>query len=378
MRILLIGEYSHLHNSLKQGLVFLGHEVSLVSSGDGFKNLPSDFSYDSKICKNKFVHIFKQIIYRISDFDIAEIERGLRFFAISKIFQNYDIVQLINEKPIQTTSNFELYLLKKIFKKNQKVYVLASGVDYLNVQYLIKNKSFKSILNPYFENKNLAKYYEYVFKYSTKNHKKLHGYVYENCQGFIASDLDYHFPLLNVKKYLGLIANPINIEKLEFETPKIDDKIIIFLGVNTGNYYQKGINYFEKALAIIKEKYHEKVEIIIAKNIPYKDYINLYNKSHILLDQIFANDQGYNALEAMAKGKVVFTGAGIEFQNFYNLKEKVAIEANPDVDYLVKKLSFLIENPEQIEIIAKNARLFVVKEHNFIEIAQKYIDKWTA
>ena len=179
MRILLIGEYSHLHNSLKQGLVFLGHEVVLVSSGDGFKNLPSDFSYDSKFCKNKFVHIFKQIIYRISDFDIAEIERGLRFFILSKKFQNYDIVQLINEKPIQTTTNFELYLLKKIFKKNQKVYVLASGVDYLNVQYLIKNKSFKSILNPYFENKNLAKYYEYVFKYSTKNHKKLHDYIYE-------------------------------------------------------------------------------------------------------------------------------------------------------------------------------------------------------
>ena len=97
-----------------------------------------------------------------------------------------------------------------------------------------------------------------------------------------------------------------------------------------------------------------------------------------MLDQIFANDQGYNALEAMTKGKVVFTGAGIEFQEFYKLNEKVAIEAIPDVDYLVKELSFLIENHEQIEIIAKNARLFVEKEHNYIKIAQKYIDKWTS
>ena len=378
MRILLIGEYSHLHNSLKQGLVFLGHEVTLVSSGDGFKNLPSDFSYDSKICKNKFVYIFKQIIYRIFNFDIAEIERGLRFFGLSKMFQNYDIVQLINEKPIQTTTNFEIYLLRKIFKNNQKVFVLASGVDYLNVQYLMKNKNFKSILNPYFENKNLAKYYEYVFKYSTQNHKKLHDYIYENCQGFIASDLDYHFPLLNDKKYLGLIANPINTENLEFKTPKIDDKMVIFLGINSGNYYQKGINYFEKALTILKEKYQEKLEIIIVKNIPYTDYINLYDKSHILLDQIFANDQGYNALEAMTKGKVVFTGVGIEFQEFYKLKEKVAINTIANVDYLVKELSFLIENPEQIEIIAKNARSFVEKEHNYIKIAQKYIDKWTS
>jgi hypothetical protein len=30
-------------------------------------------------------------------------------------------------------------------------------------------------------------------------------------------------------------------------------------------------------------------------------YINSYNKAHILLDQVYAYDQGYNALEAMAK-----------------------------------------------------------------------------
>ena len=42
MRILLVGEYSRLHNSLKEGLVQLGHEVVLLSSGDGFKNFPSD------------------------------------------------------------------------------------------------------------------------------------------------------------------------------------------------------------------------------------------------------------------------------------------------------------------------------------------------
>jgi hypothetical protein len=37
----------------------------------------------------------------------------------------------------------------------------------------------------------------------------------------------------------------------------------------------------------------------------YTTYINSYNKAHILLDQTYAYDQGYNALEAMAKGKVV-------------------------------------------------------------------------
>jgi hypothetical protein len=36
-------------------------------------------------------------------------------------------------------------------------------------------------------------------------------------------------------------------------------------------------------------------------DIPYTTYINSYNKAHILLDQTYAYDQGYNALEAMAR-----------------------------------------------------------------------------
>ena len=42
MRILLIGEYSRLHNSLKEGLQKNGHTVTLIGSGDGYKNFPVD------------------------------------------------------------------------------------------------------------------------------------------------------------------------------------------------------------------------------------------------------------------------------------------------------------------------------------------------
>lgn len=136
--------------------------------------------------------------------------------------------------------------------------------------------------------------------------------------------------------------------------------------------------YFEKALAIIKEKYGDKVEIISAENIPYSKYIMLYSRAHILLDQVYGYDQGYNALEAMAKGKVVFTGAETEFMNHYNLHERVAINALADVDYLVNELSFLIENPKEIVAIGKRARAFIEREHQYVKIAQKYLDVWNS
>jgi glycosyltransferase involved in cell wall biosynthesis len=103
----------------------------------------------------------------------------------------------------------------------------------------------------------------------------------------------------------------------------------------------------------------------------------LYDQAHILLDQVYAYDQGYNALEAMAKGKVVFTGAEIEFTAHYDLTEKVAINAKPDIDYLVAQLSFLIENPDEITAIGKRARAFIEKEHDYIKISKQYLKNWS-
>jgi glycosyltransferase involved in cell wall biosynthesis len=377
MRILLLGEYSRLHNSLKEGLQKLGHEVILVSNGDGFKNYPADYSIRPKLSSGKLVNFFRQIIYKIFRFDVAKLEQGIRFYLLLNQLKGFDVVQLINERPIKTTSSLELFLLKKIFKNNKKVFLLCCGTDYLIVKSLLERKLEKSILNPYFEDNSLKNDYKYVFEYTKKSHFKIHNFIYQNCVGIIASDMDYYLPMKDDAKFLGLIPNPINSTVLEHHEIQINSKIVIFLGINQWNAIQKGIVYFEKAIEIIKNKYPDKVEIIIAKNIPYQEYINLYNKAHILLDQCFAYDQGYNALEAMAKGKVVFTGAEKEFLLNYNLQEdEVAINAKPDVDYLVEKLSMLIENPEKINQISKNARAFIEKEHDYMKIAKRYLFAW--
>jgi glycosyltransferase involved in cell wall biosynthesis len=376
MRILLIGEYSRLHNSLKEGLELLQNEVVLVASGDGFKNFPSTFSIQPKFCENWVINKIRQGIIRLFNFDVEYLERGLRFFLILKKLKNFDVVQLINERPIQTTSFLEVFLLKRIIKNNKKMFLLSAGVDFLNVRYMMDNPNFKGVLQPYFKNKMLKPAFEYVFLYLKKSHQKLHHFVLENCKGIIASDMDYVIPLQGNTKFLKLIPNPINISALEHKSVEISSKINIFLGINRGTYHQKGIPFFEDALKIISQKYSEKVTIEVVENIPYKEYINKYNNCHILLDQTYAHDQGYNALEAMAKGKVVFTGAEIEFEQNYGLTEKVAINAKPNVDYLVSELSFLIENPSEILKIGAHAKQFIVEDHDFIKVAKQYLETW--
>lgn len=376
MTILLVGEYSRLHNSLKEGLVALGHQVTLVSSGDGFKKFPADYSYEPKWSQNIIVNIVRQLIFKIFKYDLAEFERGLRFSMQMKNFKNFDVVQLINEQPIKTHKKLELKLLKKLFNQNKKVYLLSCGVDYRNVEYLLQNKLRYSIMTPYFEDKNNAKEYQYILDYQGIESSKISRLVEQHISGIIASDIDYIFALEHHNKFRGLIPNPVNLNDLEFESPIISDKITLFLGINEWTYIQKGISIFEEALKIIQQKFADKVEIIVTRSVPYAEYINSYNKAHILLDQVYAYDQGYNALEAMAKGKVVFTGAETEFMNHYNLTERVAVNALPNAEAIAKELEYLILNPHEILAIGKRARAFVEKEHDYLKVAKMYLDVW--
>ena len=75
MKVLLVGEYSHLHNSLKDGLLALDHDVFIMGQNDGFKNFPVDFpiqkKWDSGLLKKIKIAVFK-----ISGFDISSYRWG--------------------------------------------------------------------------------------------------------------------------------------------------------------------------------------------------------------------------------------------------------------------------------------------------------------
>ena len=376
MRILLVGEYSRLHNSLKEGLEALGHEVSILASGDGFKNFPVDLKID-----HSFHHpILKKVkvgFYKLTSIDLGAHEIYLKTKLHSKKLRGYDVVQLINEFSLKTNPYLEMKFIKHLLKYNKKLFLLSCGIDYQCMRYMMDGKFSYSVMSPFLKDASLKPLYKFQLEYLSEAFKKLHDFIYEKAQGVIATDMDYHIPLLGHPSYLGLIPNPINTASIDYVPMEIKNKIKIFHGINTSAIVKKGNDYFSEALKIISSKYGDLVEVITTYSLPYDEYIKIYNDCHILMDQIYSFDQGYNALEAMAKGKVVFTGAEKEWLDYYDIeKDTVVINALPDTNYLVEKLSWLIEHPEKIVEISKNARAFVEKEHHFKIIAEKYITVW--
>ena len=377
MKILLIGEYSNLHNSLKQGLQENGHTVTLLGSGDGFKNYDVDILIKSSLFEKKILKIIAKIIDKLTGISLNEFEIFIRSIFKLNNLKGFDIVQLINERGFRTSPFMEKILLKHIFRNNKKVFLLACGGDFTSISYSYERKFKYSILTPYFEDNSLKNEYKQTLKYLSSSYSKLSEYVKKNVVGIISSDLDYHLPYVGTEKYLGMIPNPVNIDKLKKTIIKKRDKIYILHAINSKNKIKKGNRFFNDSLSIIEKKYYKKIKIIRTIDKPYLEHLKNVKDCDIIMDQVYAYDQGYNALEAMALGKVVFTGAEDKWLELYNLKEdSVAINALPNVSKIVEKLSWLIENPIHLENISKNARKFIMKHHNYKNIALKYISSW--
>ena len=348
-----------------------------MASGDGFKNFDADILIKSSLFENRFLKIIAKIIDRLFGVSLNEVEIFIKsIFKIRKL-KDFDIVQLINERAFNTSPSMEKILLGQIFKNNNKIFLLACGVDTVSIKYAYDKKFRYSILNPYFEKKNLKKEFKHNLKYLNSNHLELSKYVRSHIHGIIRSDMDYHIPYIGSEKYLGMIPNPVNIDKLNFIEINDKNKIYILHAINSKNKIKKGNEFFKKSLSIIEKKYEDKIKINQTIDIPYSKHIKKVMECDILLDQVFAYDQGYNALEAMALGKVVFTGAEKEWVEFYNLEEdKVAVNALPNVSKIVDKLSWLIENPLKLKEISKNAREFIEYQHNYKNIAKNYLTTW--
>tara|TARA_B110000046_G_scaffold173460_1_gene196093 strand:- start:1270 stop:2412 length:1143 start_codon:yes stop_codon:yes gene_type:complete len=376
MKILLIGEYSRLHNSLKKGLKELGNEVTLIGTGDLFKNYPVDISIKPTVFSYKPIPLFiRKVFLRLIKKDLAEWEIGYRFKKLLPKLKGYDVVQLINSHSIGIHPNNEINLLQTLFNQNKNIFLMACGDDYPVIKYYLDGHQDYHILTPYMENDTLSNA-AFSLKYVNDSYKNLFDYVYNNVKAVIPSDIDYQLPWSSWKKATPMIPNPLMIPE-SYNPIKIKErKIIIFLGINTLNYEKKGYRLFEEALTMINEKYSDKVTINITRNLPFNEYISHINSCDILLDTIYAYDQGYNALEAMARGKVVFTGAEKEFIEHYKIDNSVNINALPDSLSIFNELENLILNPIKIEETGKNARLFVEKEHNYKIIAEKYLKTW--
>src|SRR5690606_40995011 len=97
MNILLIGEYNSSHYGLKIPLEKLGHNVTVIGHGDGFKHRKSDISYKIKYTSGP-MYLLRRFIYLLTSVDITSVSIYNQVSRFKELLKGYDVVQLIRSE----------------------------------------------------------------------------------------------------------------------------------------------------------------------------------------------------------------------------------------------------------------------------------------
>lgn len=352
MRILLLGDFSSLHLNLKEGLCELGHEVVLVSSGDGFKKIPADIDFSSSL-PGYFGKVKSKILNPL--------------LSLNQL-KGFDIVQLMN--PFLFYHFFPSnYFFNKIIKNNGKFFMLAAGSDAFYWKYgrpLLDYGPFDDFLkydkcrtNYYMETKKALRFnYEMVTK---------------SC-GIIPVMYEYEVSYRSVEKVLPTIPLPINLNKVKFTRNVVGEKLVVFHGLS--RYGFKGTRHVEKAFKYLNEKYPNKLDLIIKGNMPLVNYLKLMSKTNIVIDQLNSYSSGVNGIYALAMGKVVLGGAEPESLASLGVKSSPIINLKPCSKSIIEAIESLLYQKDKIESIGLSSREFAERVHGHISIAEKYIKAW--
>lgn len=366
MKILILGDYSSFGYNLKKGFLKLGHEVDILSDGDGWKKINSEGLNLKYNMKNKITRYVSGMINRIK---------------IIKFLENksYDIILIMNEnflsRKVKIIKNLimlriSIDKLKEILNKNGKIYMLACGSDLTFYNYCGKYEEKKGY---YIYNKSESE--KLLKKEKKKRDKNFDKNLLEKIDGVIPVMYDYAEAYRNsswqtvnkIKKTIPLCIDLENTEVLN----ELKEKIVIFHGISREDF--KGTYFIRKAMENIKEKYPDKVEIIIDGKMPLEKYKKLLKKTNIIIDQCKSFGYGMNALYGMSMGKLVFSGNELENEIEFEKKDIPVVNIIPDIEDIEKKLEYFILNPKLIIETGNKARKFVEEFHEAEIVASQYI-----
>lgn len=361
MKILLIGEYSNVHWTLSQGLRALGHEVTVLSDGDGWKNYPRDLD----LKRSSYNHL-------------GGIRYMLHLYHLLPRLRGYDVVQLINPMFLELKAERMLPIYKYLRKHNGRIFLGAYGMDRYWVQAGCDCKSFRySDFNMGSTLRQSAEITLWIEEWIQGSKGKLNQYIAEDCDGIIAGLYEYwvsYHPHFSHKT--TFIPFPINLEEIQPMCRKADGKVKCFIGIQKHRSVYKGTDIMLSALEEVARLYPN-CEIVKAESVPYAQYQNMMNDSDLLLDQLYSYTPAMNGLLAMAKGLVLVGGGEPEAYDLMEEKTlRPIINVQPNREDVIKKLSEIMENPEVLPSLSEMSRKFIQKHHDHIKVAQSYINFW--
>ena len=366
MKILLVGEYSNVHWTLAEGLRQLGHDVTVVSDGDGWKDYPRDISL-----RRPSLHTRGTIRYL---FDLARIWPTLR---------GYDVVQLINPVFLDLKAERIWPFYRFLRRHNGEVFLGAFGIDHYWVRVGMDCKTFRySDFNIGSQLRDYPFMHTMIADWLKGPKGELNQRIAADCDGIITGLYEYEMcyrPFFPSKT--RFIPFPINRSSVTpASTLNLQPSTLnCFIGIQRERSAYKGTDIMLSALRRLQADFgSDRLQIIKAESVPFAQYQEMMNSSHVLLDQLYSYTPGMNGLLAMAKGLILVGGGEEEQYQLLGEKElRPIINVQPtEQDVYDQIATRLLSGQEDIRKLQLDSIEYIRRHHDHIHVARQYETFW--
>jgi len=359
MRILLLGEYSNVHATLADGLRTLGHEVTVASNGDFWKNYPRDIDLSRQPGK------------------LGGLKLLAKVYAQLPKWRDYDVVQLINPMFLELKAERIRPVYNYLRKHNKKMVLCAMGMDWYWVNECTYRKPLRYSdfnIGEKLRTDEPALREQRDWLCTAKG--ELNKYIASDCDLIVAGLYeDYVCYEPHFKEKAHFIPLPIKMPEKKSSINHLPSSVKIFIGISKGRSAYKGTDIMLRAAEDVIRTHPDKMQLIKAEGVPFAKYQKLMDGSDAILDQLYSYTPSMNPLLAMSKG-IICIGGG-EPENYEILHEnelRPIINVQPTYESVREELEQLILHPECIPELKHQSIEYVRRHHDYIKVAKQYED----
>lgn len=371
MKILLIGEASFLHNTLKKGLVERGHRVTTMSDGNGWHDAPRDIDLrrDGRWGKLGGLRVVWQLLRHLPQ------------------LCGNDVVQIHNYQFVPLMYRWNTLLLRFLKLTNRRVVKGCFGDDPQIFRRQAQgvpaySDTFWSgqLQNAELHRDRIAEVIEHgaeaSWRKTTHMADALVACLYEYW-------LDYNEPPYAAK--LHYIPLPMECEEMvrwcDGEMVKCvgndasSHPLTILIGLQPKRDFMKGAMKIAAFVEEVARRHPGKLQIKYVEGVPYDEYMHLLAEADVLVDQLYSYTPSMNSLAAMARGTVVIGGGEEEYYEFIGEKTlRPIINVRPDVpdEENIAAIERALFTDGMLERMAQESIQFVHKYHDYRLVAKQY------
>ena len=403
MKILLIGEASFLHNTLKKGLLERGHRVFTMSDGNGWHDAPRDINLRRNLRWGKFggLWVVWQLLRHLPQLcgnDVVQIHNYqfvplmyrwntllLRFLKLTNrcVVKGCfgDDPQIFRRQAQGVPAYSDTFWSGQLQNTDQHRDRIAEVVEHGAEASWRKTTAMADALVPCL--------YEYWLDYNEPPYAaKLHyiplpmecekmvrwcdGEMVKWCNGEMVRWCDGE-----MVKCVGndTPSHPNDSQLPTNLTTSPSHPLTILIGLQPKRDFMKGAMKMATFVEEVARRHPGKVQIKYVEGVPYDEYMRLLAEADVLVDQLYSYTPSMNSLAAMARGTVVIGGGEEEYYEFIGEDTlRPIINVRPDVpdEENIATIERALFTDGMLERMQREGVEFVHKYHDYRHVAEQY------